>query len=120
MVEFVLKFSAKPQIVHLPEQVQANIESTVTLQCRVIGTPTPKIRLLNFGSNAKKTSFYLFSWTKDRKPIEFAGGRYSILSEDRLMIKDIKIEDKGYFSCEARNEFGIDVKNTLLTITGLG
>jgi hypothetical protein len=73
------------------------------LQCRVHGIPTPKI-----------------IWTKNRKPIEFAGGRYRILSEDKLMISNVKVEDQGYFSCEARNQFGVDVKNTLLTITGLG
>jgi hypothetical protein len=74
------------------------------LQCRAHGAPNPTI-----------------GWTKDRKPIELLGdGRYSFALDGTLIIRDLRVEDQGYFTCEARNQFGVDIKNTLLTITGLG
>ncbi|KAI6172894.1 EGF-like domain-containing protein [Aphelenchoides besseyi] len=91
-----------PTIVPSPERVQGNIESSIKLQCRALGAPNPKI-----------------SWTKDRSPISLENKRFSILADGSLMIRDIQVEDQGYFTCEAKNEFGVQFKNTLLVVTGL-
>lgn len=99
----LLNFLAKPQILNFPDRIQAQIEHPITIQCNTRGAPTPQI-----------------TWTKDRKPIDLNSDRFALLPDNDLMIKSVGIEDQGYYSCEARNEFGVDVKNTLLEIVGLG
>ncbi|CAD5230519.1 unnamed protein product [Bursaphelenchus okinawaensis] len=91
-----------PTIVPSPEQLSVNIEQSITLQCRVVGTPKPMI-----------------VWLKDQKPIDVASSRFTVLPDDSLIIHNIQVEDQGYYTCKAENEFGQQQRNTLVTVTGL-
>ncbi|KAI6240753.1 EGF-like domain-containing protein [Aphelenchoides fujianensis] len=82
-----IQVGVAPTIVPSPERVQGNIEGQTTLQCRALGVPRPTI-----------------TWTKDRKPIDVEGGRFSVLPDGSLLVHEIRVEDQGYFTCEVRND----------------
>ncbi|CAD5233395.1 unnamed protein product [Bursaphelenchus xylophilus] len=91
-----------PSIVPSPEQLSVNIEQSVTLQCRVVGTPKPMI-----------------TWLKDQKAIDVTSPRFTVLPDDSLVIHNVQVEDQGYYTCKADNEFGQQQRNTLVVVTGL-
>lgn len=58
-----------PTIVPTPDTVRVNIERSVTLQCRAIGHPLPKI-----------------FWRRNGVPIEKLGDRVKMLPDGSLLI----------------------------------
>lgn len=62
-------FIGMPTIVPTPEIVRVNIERSVTLQCRAIGYPLPKI-----------------AWHRNGIPIDKLNSRVKILPDGSLLI----------------------------------
>lgn len=59
-----------PTIVPTPEAVHVNIDRSITLQCRAIGHPLPKI-----------------TWYRNNLPIDQTGGHFAVLPDGSLLIK---------------------------------
>lgn len=58
-----------PTIVPTPEIVRVNVERSVTLQCRAIGYPLPKI-----------------TWSRNGVPLEKMSNRVKVLPDGSLLI----------------------------------
>ncbi|KAM3729106.1 Hemicentin-1 [Dirofilaria immitis] len=97
-----LDVGSMPTIVPTPETVRINIERSVTLQCRAIGYPLPKI-----------------TWRRNGIPIEKLSNRIKILPDGSLLINNVQIEDQDRYTCTAENTFGRQDKTTALLVTGL-
>lgn len=89
-----------PTIIENPEPVtRAVVTSNVILRCRVFGAPRPKV-----------------SWKKDE--IELTGGKYNVLPEGDLEIKNVIVSDQGEYTCNARNKFGETFAKGRLEVKG--
>ncbi|CAG9531886.1 unnamed protein product [Cercopithifilaria johnstoni] len=97
-----LDVGSMPTIVPTPEIVRVNIERSVTLQCRAIGYPLPKI-----------------TWHRNGIPIEKLPARIKILPDGSLLINNVQVDDQDRYTCTAENTFGRQVKATVLLVTGL-
>uniref|UniRef100_A0A8B9GQ07 Down syndrome cell adhesion molecule like 1 n=1 Tax=Astyanax mexicanus TaxID=7994 RepID=A0A8B9GQ07_ASTMX len=67
----------------------------VRLPCSSVGEPTPTIK-----------------WTKDRSELQitpvFTDGHRNILVNGTLVLRSVKAEDSGYYTCTATNTLGFD------------
>lgn len=73
-----------PKIVEKPDPVtETVVTSTVLMKCKVIGAPKPEVKWLKNG-------------------IALTGGRYEILADGTLKIKDVTVNDEGEYECKAR------------------
>ncbi|EJD76713.1 CBR-HIM-4 protein [Loa loa] len=97
-----LDVGSMPTIVPTPEVVRVNIERSVTLQCRAIGYPLPKI-----------------TWHRNGVPIEELTTRVKILPDGSLLINNVQVDDQDRYTCTAENIFGRQDKTTVLLVTGL-
>uniref|UniRef100_A0A915CRG9 Ig-like domain-containing protein n=1 Tax=Ditylenchus dipsaci TaxID=166011 RepID=A0A915CRG9_9BILA len=97
-----LAIGSAPSIVPSPEHVYVNIDRSVSLQCRALGVPKPTI-----------------SWLKNGVPISDFGDHFVILPDDSLLLQAVQLEDQARYSCVAKNSFGDQQRQTLLTVTGL-
>uniref|UniRef100_A0A1I8F0W4 Ig-like domain-containing protein n=2 Tax=Wuchereria bancrofti TaxID=6293 RepID=A0A1I8F0W4_WUCBA len=84
-----LDVGSMPTIVPTPEIVRVNIERSVTLQCRAIGYPLPKIKWHRNGVSIEKLNDH------------------------------VQIDDQDRYTCTAENIFGRQDKTNVLLITGL-
>lgn len=95
--DFYLNVLEMPPIVlEQPEKVALAVQaSTVTLRCRMFGSPKPKIK-----------------WRRDNT--ELSGGRYKVLDNGDLQIEYVMPNDQGVYQCNAANKFNeITVKGEL-------
>ncbi|VBB32471.1 unnamed protein product, partial [Acanthocheilonema viteae] len=97
-----LDVGSMPTIVPTPEIVRVNIERSVTLQCRAIGYPVPKI-----------------TWNRNGVPIEKLTSRIKILPDGSLLINNVQVDDQDRYTCTAENTFGRQDRTTALLVTGL-
>uniref|UniRef100_A0A8C6NYE0 DS cell adhesion molecule like 1 n=1 Tax=Nothobranchius furzeri TaxID=105023 RepID=A0A8C6NYE0_NOTFU len=63
----------------------------VRLPCSSVGEPAPTIK-----------------WTKDSSFLLFADSQRQILSNGTLVLRSVKAEDSGYYTCTATNTLGFD------------
>ena len=70
-----------------PVETTVNQSQTAILKCSADGNPTPQI-----------------TWSKmnSRLPV----GRHKVESSGALILKDVRPEDEGVYSCEAKNLLG--------------
>ncbi|VDM47645.1 unnamed protein product [Toxocara canis] len=97
-----LDVGSLPTIVPTPETIRVNIERSITLQCRAIGHPIPKI-----------------TWHRHGIPIAKMGSRVKILPDGSLLINNAQTDDQDRYTCTAKNIFGQQDKTTMLMVTGL-
>jgi len=76
-----------PHLIEAPVGVTVNAGQTAVLKCTVDGHPPPKV-----------------TWSKIKSSLPF--GRYVIGPNTALIIKNVKPEDAGFYSCSAKNLLG--------------
>ncbi|XP_053555191.1 vascular endothelial growth factor receptor kdr-like [Bombina bombina] len=89
-----------PQVVQELTNAIVNSSSTLYLECRVNGTPTPNI-----------------TWLKNGYVIKPASG-ITLLYNNSLIIERVKKEDEGVYECQATNEMGLVSTSAFITIQG--
>ncbi|CAF1002499.1 unnamed protein product [Adineta ricciae] len=95
---FLNVISEKPEIQRGPDPLLRAVEGqSVLLPCETFGAPMPKVY-----------------WSKRDQVI--TGGRYSILEDGSLMIREASASDSGVYVCNATNKFGSDVRSGTLNI----
>ncbi|UJR16314.1 hypothetical protein I4U23_003220 [Adineta vaga] len=95
---FVNVISEKPEIQRGPDPLLRAVEGqSVLLPCETFGAPMPKVY-----------------WSKRDQVI--TGGRYSILEDGSLMIREASASDSGVYICNATNKFGSDIRSGTLNI----
>ncbi|XP_067118775.1 LOW QUALITY PROTEIN: neuroglian-like [Centruroides vittatus] len=87
--DFYLNVLALPPTITNPPEplVKAVVTSTVVLRCKVFGAPRPDVK-----------------WIKNGQ--ELTGGRYQVVEDGNLEIKNVLVTDQGDYTCYARNKFG--------------
>lgn len=85
------------EITEKPKDVVTTDGKSVTLTCRVFGAPRPLVR-----------------WLKNNQ--ELTGGRYKVLDNGDLEIRDVRFADAGEYLCDARNKFGNDTAGGTLVV----
>ncbi|XP_014258139.1 neuroglian isoform X2 [Cimex lectularius] len=86
-----------PEILESPADMEVVNGKPVTLTCRVFGAPKPEVKWVRQGS-------------------ELTGGRFNILSEGDLLIKEVNFLDAGDYTCFATNKFGTAEKKASLVV----
>ena len=86
-----------PSLLQSPVETTVNQSQTAILKCSADGNPTPQI-----------------TWSKmnSRLPV----GRNKVESSGALILKDVRPEDEGVYSCEAKNLLGSVNASAKLTI----
>lgn len=86
-----------PEIVEPPKDKQVVDGKTVKLTCRVFGAPKPEVK-----------------W--DRQGVELTGGRFSVLPEGDLEIREVNFLDAGNYTCHATNKLGMQSQTAALLV----
>ncbi|CAF0804833.1 unnamed protein product [Rotaria sordida] len=95
---FVNVISEKPEIQRGPDPLLRAVEGqNVILPCETFGAPMPKVY-----------------WSKRDQVI--TGGRYTILEDGSLMIREASAADSGVYICNATNKFGSDIRSGTLNV----
>uniref|UniRef100_A0A8C5PHA3 receptor protein-tyrosine kinase n=1 Tax=Leptobrachium leishanense TaxID=445787 RepID=A0A8C5PHA3_9ANUR len=89
-----------PQVIQELEDIVVNGSSTLFLECRVNGTPTPDI-----------------TWMKNGYVVKPASG-ITLLYNNSLVIERMKKDDEGTYECLATNELGEVKTAAIVTIIG--
>ena len=86
-----------PSLLQSPVETTVNQSQTAILKCSADGNPTPQI-----------------TWSKmnSRLPV----GRHKVESSGTLILKDVRPEDDGVYSCEAKNLLGSVNASEKLTV----
>ena len=88
-----------PSIVSPPMSMVVNETDIALLQCEVKGNPTPQV-----------------TWLKQNSSISL--DKRIVKSGSRLMIRDVTSQDRGVYSCRARNILGVMISSATLTVQG--
>lgn len=89
----------------MPPRVNVTYGLNVTLYCKVMGSPKPKIE-------------WLRGVRPDFRPLPF-NGKYTLGRDNSLVIRDVKLGDKGFYTCMARNSINADSKSVEIIVTGM-
>lgn len=85
-----------------PQDTVVDAGSTFLWDCTATGTPTP-----------------VFTWAKDGVRLQSDTPEHiSILSNNSLVIAEVKPEDAGQYQCHTRNGVGAHVAQATLTVRG--
>lgn len=96
-----VEVQVKPHVSKLPERLEAVEGQTFSVKCNATGKPTPAIEWI-----MDRTMQNLE--TADRFQVDSVNGR--------LIIKEVKDEDYGTYTCVAKNSAGISESKTLLDV----
>ena len=88
-----------PSIVSPPMSMVVNETDIALLQCEVKGNPTPQV-----------------TWLKQNSSISL--DKRIVKSGGRLMIRDVTSQDRGVYTCRARNILGVMISSATLTVQG--
>ena len=88
-----------PSIVSPPSSIVVNETGIASLQCEVKGNPIPQVTWL------KENSLL----TTDKRIVQTRNG---------LMIRDVTSQDRGVYTCKARNILGVVTSSATLTVQG--
>jgi neuronal cell adhesion protein len=86
-----------PEILEAPKDTQAVDGQNVTMTCKVLGAPKPSIK-----------------WSLNDK--ELTGGRYLIQPNGDLIITKVQFDDRGNYTCYAKNKFGTAEERAMLLV----
>lgn len=89
----------------MPPRVNVTYGLNVTLYCKVMGSPKPKIE-------------WLRGVRPDFRPLPF-NGKYTLGRDNSLIIRDVKLGDKGFYTCMAKNSINADSKSVEVIVTGM-
>lgn len=84
---YVNVLAVEPEISSPPRDEETVDGKDVKLLCRVNGVPKPEVKWIRNG-------------------IELTGGRYTILQNGDLLIRNVAFTDMGQYMCNARNKLG--------------
>ncbi|XP_054641606.1 leucine-rich repeat neuronal protein 1 [Dunckerocampus dactyliophorus] len=95
-----------PMISHdtFPSHFNADIGTTVDLDCRAMSQPGPEI--------------YWVTPTGSKVMIDTPSDKYSLSSEGTLRISHMQVEDSGRYTCVAQNSEGADTRVTAIRVNG--
>ena len=88
-----------PSIVSPPSSIVVNETGIASLQCEVKGNPIPQVTWL------KENSLL----TTDKRIVQTRNG---------VMIRDVTSQDRGVYTCKARNILGVVTSSATLTVQG--
>ena len=88
-----------PSIVSPPMSIVVNETDIALLQCEVKGNPAPQV-----------------TWLKQNSSISL--DKRIVKSGGRLMIRDVTSQDRGVYTCRARNILGVMISSATLTVQG--
>ncbi|KAL1110491.1 hypothetical protein AAG570_008019, partial [Ranatra chinensis] len=94
---YVNVLALAPEITTPPTDKEVVDGKTVTLTCRVFGAPKPEVK-----------------WVHQND--ELTGGRYTVLPEGDLEIRDVYYSDAGQYTCHATNKLGEEKKSAFLSV----
>lgn len=100
MFVFCFFFLVAPTFTVHPQNIEADIASTVKLECVAVGSPPPEI-----------------TWFKDDVAATPTGRTFISPDGTLLEIKDAKESDSGLYVCEARNQLGFREVSAKVKIT---
>ena len=89
-----------PITLNVGDNVTALTNTSITIQCHTSGVPTPTV-----------------TWTKDGQEI-LHGGRYTVLDDGSLLIRESNEEDTGRYTCTADSVAGKDGASSMVQIAG--
>lgn len=84
---YVNVLALPPEITEPPKDEATVDGKTVRLTCRVFGAPKPVVKWVRGG-------------------LELTGGRYTVMDDGDLEIRDVNFYDAGNYDCHATNKFG--------------
>ena len=90
-----------PKFVISPANQTVASGDTAVFSCQVTGDPQPTV-----------------IWYKSRNPLS-DNARYSILSNGTLLVKSVRQQEAGWFTCEASNNAGRAERKAFLIVTGV-
>ena len=76
---------------HSPEVINAELDAPASLECIAVGLPMPTIQWFRNGTPLEKTNRHFFTH-----------------QDQFLLIVNLKKEDAGKYSCQAKNEYGFE------------
>ena len=82
------------------DNVTAASNTTITIRCPVSGVPTPTV-----------------TWQKDGVQIT-PGDRFTITSDNSLVIKATESQDSALYTCSARSSTGTDSASSTVQVAG--
>ena len=88
-----------PSIVSPPSSIVVNETGIASLQCEVKANPIPQVTWLKENSRL----------TTDKRIVQTRNG---------LMIRDVRSQDRGVYTCKARNILGVVTSSATLTVQG--
>ncbi|CAB0018081.1 unnamed protein product [Nesidiocoris tenuis] len=96
---YINVLAVPPEIIEPPTNKEVVDGKTVIMTCRVFGAPKPEVK-----------------WVRNR--VELTGGRYTILPQGDLEIKEINFLDAGVYDCHAANKLGSQSRSATLQVKG--
>ncbi|CAB0005124.1 unnamed protein product [Nesidiocoris tenuis] len=94
---YINVLAVPPEIIEPPTNKEVVDGKTVIMTCRVFGAPKPEVK-----------------WVRNR--VELTGGRYTILPQGDLEIKEINFLDAGVYDCHAANKLGSQSRSATLQV----
>ncbi|NWV13207.1 VGFR4 factor, partial [Ptilonorhynchus violaceus] len=95
----LVRARAAPFVIQNLTDLEVNISGKILLECRVSGTPEPRV-----------------TWRKNGYPISAASG--ISMENNTLVIERVKKDDEGLYECWASNELGQDSTSAFIRIQG--
>ncbi|NWZ84150.1 VGFR4 factor, partial [Poecile atricapillus] len=99
--QLLVRAKAAPFVIQNLTDMEVNISGKILLECRVSGTPEPRV-----------------SWRKNGYPISAASG--ISMENNTLVIERVKKDDEGLYECRASNDLGQDSTSAFIRIQGKG
>uniref|UniRef100_A0A8C0VG33 receptor protein-tyrosine kinase n=1 Tax=Cyanistes caeruleus TaxID=156563 RepID=A0A8C0VG33_CYACU len=97
--QLLVRAKAAPFVIQNLTDMEVNISGKILLECRVSGTPEPRV-----------------SWRKNGYPISAASG--ISMENNTLVIERVKKDDEGLYECRASNDLGQDSTSAFIKIQG--
>ncbi|NXY49116.1 VGFR4 factor, partial [Ceuthmochares aereus] len=97
--QLLVRAKAAPYVIQNLTDLEVNISGKIILECKVSGTPEPRI-----------------TWRKNGYPISAASG--ISMENNTLVIERVKKDDEGLYECRASNDMGQESTSAFIKIQG--
>ncbi|NXT63773.1 VGFR4 factor, partial [Chaetops frenatus] len=98
--QLLVRAKAAPFVIQNLTDLEVNISGKILLECKVSGTPEPRV-----------------TWRKNGYPISAASAGIS-MENNTLVIERVKKDDEGLYECQASNDLGQDSTSAFIKIQG--